>query len=242
MFNSSIDTNLCFNPFWEIRNGYFVYPSFLEGIKSCRGQKLASNLSQINNGLRVFLRGSLVETLYPFEKSDADIFAIYNDISQLGHLHKLLENELYPDIKIYHVDFLDKNFVARALLECRSVQVCGLPWKRSYIPADKAFAWNHWLIYCPALIPPNLNTNDCRSLIFFKLITRCFGVISFLKFRRFTREISACIDLAHVESVIAGNILEKWRKALEENHDIEIDISFVKNLLHKLFDRYFHFW
>ena len=70
----SADKESC--PFWEIQNGRFLRPQSLDAIRSEKGRILADVVAQIDNGLKVFLRGSLLECPNPFTDADADFFII----------------------------------------------------------------------------------------------------------------------------------------------------------------------
>ena len=227
------------NPFWCIKDGFFTYPESLAEIQSENGRQIAKTLSVIENGIQVFLRGSMLESSKPFCRSDVDLFVLYEDRRQLGLLSDALPGGFDFDIKIQLKKSIITDFVMHALLECRSFQVCGLLKQRIPIAADIAFAWEHWLKYCPAMIPNSIGTRTNGSLIYFKMLTRCFGVLSILRDRQFTRDITSCIKLATLESASAGDLLGAMRCSLEDCQDSTFEVSAIKKLLHSRFDFYF---
>ena len=77
------------------------------------------------------------------------------------------------------------------------------------------------------------------TLIHFKLLARCFGVISFLKRKQFTRDVDACISFAGEEEKTTANLLTDMRHALEQGTHRTFEIKTIKADLFKLFDTYF---
>ena len=230
------------NSYWQIKNGYFIFPKELKDIKSEKGRRLNNILRNIDNGVQIFLRGSLLENQKPVVKADVDLFVIYDDSSQLQRLKETFRSEDNYDIKLMQRDNFQDNYVFNALLECRSLQICGEEYYRTKIRADKQFAWEHWVQYCPAAIPNIINTADRFALIHFKLLTRCFGVLSFLQFRKFTRDISECINIAKIEYPEAAETLLIIRNCLENQKDETLSVHKLKMTLMKKFDEYFNCW
>lgn len=236
-FNSSNS-----NSYWQIKNGYFIFPEELKVIKSEKGRRINKILRNIDNGVQIFLRGSILENETPFVNADVDLFVIHEDSSQLQRLKETLHSGDNYDIKLLQRDNFKDNYVFNALLECRSLQICGEEYYRTKIKADKQFAWEHWVQYCPAAIPDIINTTDRYALIHFKLLTRCFGVISFLRFRKFTRDISECINIAKNENLEGAETLLKIRHCLENQKDETFSLHKLKMTLIKKFDEYFNCW
>lgn len=228
--------------YWQIRNGGFVFPDYLEKIYSVPGRKIEEAMKNSGTALQIFLRGSLLENEEPFKKADVDLFVIYEDISQLQRLKETLHSEDNYDIKLMQRYNFQDNYVFNALLQCRSLQICGEEYYRTKIKADKQFAWEHWVQYCPAAIPDIINTTDRLALIHFKLLTRCFGVLFFLRFRKFTRDISECINIAKMECPEAADTLLIIRHCLENQKDETLSVHKLKMTLMKKFDEYFNCW
>jgi hypothetical protein len=205
--------------YWQIRNGYFVFPKYLENIYSKTGRSIEQYVKSNETLLQIFLRGSLLENERPFARADADLFVLYNNPSQLNELSGLLPTYHYYDIKLIPQANICDDYVFNALLHCRSLQISGGKFDRKPIKADKQFAWEHWVRYCPADFPNIINTSDSFGLIYFKLLTRCFGVLSYLRYKKFTRDISECINIAQKEYPEGAEILSELRQCLENRNN-----------------------
>ena len=228
--------------YWQIEGEHFIFPEHLKVIKSIRGNEIKNQISLLDNGTQIFIRGSLLENEEPFKKADVDLFVIYEDSSHLQRLKETLHNEDNYDIKLLQRCNFQDNYVFNALLQCRSLQICGEEYYRTKIKADKQFAWEHWIQYCPFNIPQIINTADRLALIHFKALTRCFGVLSFLRFRKFTRDISECINIAKMECPEAADALLTIRHCLENQKDEKISVHKLKITLMNKFDEYFNCW
>ncbi|MFM7662732.1 MAG: hypothetical protein ACKO6A_08710 [Bacteroidota bacterium] len=228
--------------YWQIEGEHFIFPEHLKVIKSIRGNGIKNLISSLDNGIQIFLRGSLLENEEPFKKADIDLFVIYEDSSQLQRLKETFHSEDNFDIKLLQRCNFQDNYVFNALLQCRSLQICGEEYYRTKIKADKQFAWEHWIQYCPVNVPQIINTTDRLALIHFKTLTRCFGVLSFLRFRKFTRDISECINIAKMECPEAADALLTIRHCLENQKDEKISVHKLKMTLMNKFDEYFNCW
>lgn len=230
------------SPFWEISEGRFLRDWQLNAVRSTEGQRLAQCLGSPEEGIQVFLRGSLLECAAPFERADADLFVFYDQPDQLRALSDLLPEGYSYDIKAIPRSRIGEDFVYHALLHCRSLQIGGPHLAAEPVDADKVFAWKHWVKYCPALIPGTIDTSGPMALIHFKLLTRCFGVLSFLRDRRFTREIGACIDFAETEETGTADRLREIRGALEARSGGIYPVGGIKKRLARRFDELFGAW
>lgn len=228
--------------YWQIEGDYFTFPENLKVVKSRLGNEIKTILSSIDNGTQIFLRGSLLEKEKPFKNADVDLFVIYDDNTQLNFLNEKLEQSYNYDIKLIKRGKRQNDFVYNALLQCRALQICGIKYNRTKVKADKKFAWEHWIQYCPVKLPNTINTSNRFSLIHFKLLTRCFGVISYLKIRKFTRDISECINIAKIEAQEYAETLVKLRYCLENQIEESFNVHDLKLLLINKFDEYFNYW
>ena len=228
--------------YWQIRNGGFVFPDFLEKIYSVPGRKIEEAMKNSGTALQIFLRGSLLENERPFAAAEADLFVLYTHSSQLNELKNILPPNDFYDIKFISPECLLNDFVFHALLHCRSLQISGEKFNRKPIKADKRFAWEHWIKYCPAMIPDRIDTQNKMALVHFKLLSRCFGVVSFLKNESFTRDVSECIFIAESEDSGASKILYEMRKCLENKKPKTFYVAEIKKLLIKKFDVYYNCW
>lgn len=228
--------------YWQIRNGGFVFPDYLEKIYSVHGRKIEEAMKNSGTALQIFLRGSLLENVSPFTGADVDLFVLYTHSSQLNELKYILPTNDFYDIKLISYSDVGNDYVFHALLHCRSRQISGEKFDRNLIKADKKFAWEHWVQYCPAILPNIINTADGMALIHFKLLTRCFGVLSYLRNRKFTRDISECINIAQKEYPEGGEILLKLRQCLENRINETFNIYQLKWALIKKFDEYYNCW
>jgi hypothetical protein len=163
---------------------------------------------------------------------------LYSQSSQLNELTGLLPPNDFYDIKLIPHASLCHD----ALLHCRSLQISGDKFDRKPIKADKQFAWEHWIKYCPAIIPNTIDTDNNRALIHFKLLTKCFGVLSFLKNRLFTRDVSECIAIAQSEDIGTSEILTEIRECLEGEKSKTFHVAEIKKLLIQKFDEYYNCW
>ena len=228
--------------YWHQEDNAFFFPKHLERIHSPFGKIIAEAVKDLDNGLQVFLRGSLLEAEHPFIYADADLFVLYDNHKQLEQLSICLPFYKFYDIKLIHQTSLGTDYVYEALLHCRSLQISGDTFVRKPVMADKKFAWEHWIKYCPATIPNQINTGTNVALIYFKLLTRCFGVLSFLKNKSFTRDIAECINIAHCEDKISSKLLTEIRECLETKMSKTFQITDCKKLLIKKFDEYYNYW
>lgn len=228
--------------YWQVRNGEFVFPDHLKNIHSLPGQKIEAAFKNTDTKLQIFLRGSMLENEYPFIGADVDLFVLYTHSSQLNELKNILPQNDYYDIKLIPQASLCNDYVFDALLHCRSLQISGNSFNRKPIKADKQFAWEHWKKYCPAIIPDRIDTSNNSALIYFKLLTRCFGVLSFLKNRSFTRDVSECIAIALIEDTSKSDILTDMRRCLESKKTKIFYVADIKKLLIQKFDEYYNCW
>lgn len=228
--------------YWQIMDGDFVFPVYLENINSAPGRKIEEALKNSGTELQIFLRGSLLENELPFAAADADLFVLFTHSSQLNELKNILPPNDFYDIKFIPTESLLNDYVFHALLHCRSLQISGQILSRKPVKADKQFAWEHWIKYCPAMLPDRIDTQNNTALIHFKLLTRCFGVLSFLKNKSFTRDISECILIAESEDSGASKILNEMRNCLENKKPKTFFVAEIKKLLTKKFDVYYNCW
>jgi hypothetical protein len=228
--------------YWKINDGYFIYPDHLFTVQSDIGQQLCNYFENCDTDLQVFLRGSMLEEVNPFEKSDIDLIILYDKPEQLLDLRIPSFGEHILDLKLIPKNSTKSDYVYNALLNCRSLQIKGEPIERKTLAADKKFAWEHWISYCPALIPNQIDTVDNRAVMQFKWLSRCFGVLSYLKDKMFTRDISECLRIARVEHVVSSEIMLELKQNLEKNQRCVSNVREVKKFLHSTFDEYFTKW
>jgi hypothetical protein len=225
---------------WPINSqGFFELPASCGIIKSERGRLLAQSIIEMNSKLQIFMRGSLLESDSPFEKADADLFVLYDNSEDLLPFTRSLPDGYHFDIKYIQNQYLQEDFVFHALLQCRSMQIGGDTFFRTPVAADKLFAWKHWVKYCPPIIPSIIHTHHRDSLLYFKLLVRCFGVISFLKSGLFTRDVSDCIKISKLEDEYSFAQLSYLRQLIEQGVKSSVDVAPVKQLLINQFDYYF---
>ena len=225
--------------YWPIENGVFIIPKHLSIIRSEIGKVIQQCCNTLANGTQVFIRGSMLECDQPFKYSDIDLFVIYDNYSQVEKLQDLLPYGYFYDVQLINRNHDSNDFVYNALVQCRSLQIAGDAF--SYLPvnADRVFALKHWIKYCPSVIPSTITYDKTFALIYFKQLARCFGVISFLKYGLFTRDIDECIAIAKKESIELGQLLEEVRFLLEQRMDFTVDIQKVKHFLMISFDKYY---
>lgn len=228
--------------YWQIKNDYFIFPHHLQKICSAPGRIIEETVKKTETRLQIFLRGSLLEYENPFARADVDLFVLYNHSSQLNELSEILPKNDYYDIKLIPQGRLSDDYVFNVLLQCRSLQISGDKFERIPVKADKQFAWEHWIKYCPAMIPDRIDTQSAMALIYFKLLTRCFGVLSFQRHKLFTRDISECIKIAKNENSNVFILLKEMRECLESKKTKLYNVADVKKLLMNRFDEYYKCW
>ena len=217
--------------YWPIENGVFVIPKHLSLIRSEIGKIIQQSCNNLSNGTQVFIRGSMLECHQPFKYSDIDLFVIYDNYAQVEELKQVLPSGYFYDVQLVKRNHVSNDFVYNALLNCRSLQIAGDAFSTLPVNADKDFALKHWIKYCPGAIPSILTHDNTFSLTYFKQIARCFGVISFLKYGLFTRDIDECLVIAKKESIELGHQLNEIRLFLEQGLEFEYDIkNTVKHL------------
>jgi predicted nucleotidyltransferase len=216
--------------YWPIENGVFIIPKHLV-IRSEIGKVIQQSCNTLTNGTQVFIRGSMLECDQPFKHSDIDLCVIYDNYAQVEELKQILPSGLFYDVQLVKRNHVSNDFVYNALLNCRSLQIAGDAFCNLPVNADKDFALKHWIKYCPSTIPSILTHDNTFSLIYFKQLTRCFGVISFLKYGLFTRDIDECIVIAKKESIDLGQQLNDIRFFLEQGLEYQVDIHKIKKHL-----------
>ena len=227
-----------FDPYWKTRQGIFL--PFSEQNLSYESQEFIKDVKTLNASEHILIRGSFIETQHPFKYSDLDIFVIYTDHRRQELYRQLqdLTNRIL-DLKWVKADYLQEDFVYYALLAHRSLQITGDPLTFTPLNADRDFAWKHWVKYFPVGLPDLLNSSEQFSVIFFKQLIRCFGVIEFLKNGQFTRDIGACINFAKKIEPSMGDQLYQIRNSIETKEKRTNNIIYIKNKLRELFDVFF---
>lgn len=224
------------SPLWPVMDGHFIYPRSLDVIRSESGRSLARRLRGLDNGMQVFLRGSRLESEEPFHRADCDLLVVYDSRDQIRELAAVLPSNIIYDIRLIPRARHAENFDVYALLHCRSHQLCGPPMQRTPIAADSDFAWRHWLQYCPAGIPSTLDSRSSHALFHFKSLVRCFGVLSFLREGKFTRDIHTCIAIAGERDPAFAHKLIGLRNSLERAHAATMDVHDILRHLSTEFD------
>jgi hypothetical protein len=238
--SSKVHSMNSYPEYWPMmEESSFGFPDVLRVIKSERGRYLSQCIKRMDTSCQVFLRGSLLEKEYPFERADADLFVLYDRLDEARHFRGSLPAGFFYDVKFIQREKLREDFVYHALLQCRSLQIAGEELVRVPIRADKLFVWKHWLKYSLSTLPPTISSDDRWALINFKLLVRSFGVISLLKRNQFTRDIDVCIQFATSESAEIGEVLTEIRIDLENDKAFEVPIAKMKAKCRTLFDQNF---
>ena len=227
------------DPYWEMTNGWFRPFAPDEASLSTEARELISGIRALKAPESIYLRGSVLESAAPFPAADLDLFIIHVDGRRRelrADLQWLTRRPL--DIKWLQTEDLNTDYVFRALLAHRSVHVSGPAQPLEACRVDQEFCWKHWVTYCIAAMPPKLECDHRRALIYFKQLTRCVGVIMLLKEQRFTRDIAACISYAETLGSELYSTLSRLRVGVETRVDATIDIRLAKRELAGLFDRW----
>jgi hypothetical protein len=240
MINSLEITNFSIDPVWKIANSKFLPFYIKEDSLSSEAKEFIHKVRKLNLLESIYLRGSLIENKQPFWKSDIDIFVISkgsvnNEINR--QICALSVREL--DIKMINAEYLKTDLVFYALLAHRSMHINGEKINLEFLPTNREFAWHHWVKYFPSGLPNEFDCSQRVSVIYFKQLIRCFGVIMFLEQNKFTRDINSCIDYSLSIDPEVYLILTSMKKSIEENEKKNYDIKQIKKLLINLFDNNF---
>jgi len=227
------------NAFWPVREGVFCPFPFDIHCISDETHHFIEEVRALQFHDPLFIRGSMVESSRPFHLSDIDLIVILRTEDAHKRYHQLVElSHRSLDIKWLSDIDIEEDLVQRALITHRAFQIAGPPISLDPIPTDFDFAWAHWRTYFPSGIPRQLSTQDPFCLIFFKLIMRCFGVLSFLQSPdRFTRDIDSCMQIAEDFNLPEIEALRQFRRALEEQKEACINIRNVIRFVQLEFDK-----
>lgn len=229
------------DPLWEISEGTFLPFNVNESIISSEATGFITKIRELDISGSIYLRGSLIESKKPFSKSDIDVFLVCNpDINQeetFRRIRSITDREL--DLKWVRYSDLRSDYVFYALLAHRSWHVSGFKIDFEPLRADKEFAWQHWVKYFPSGLPNEIDCSKRVSVIYFKLLIRCFGVILLLKDCLFTRDIDACITCSSSFDKSVYGQLCLLKSNIENSDAVNFNIKPVKSLLKDLFDNYF---
>ncbi len=227
----SADGRTC-SPWWSVDGERF-------GPFDVREQDLSEEAGALVEAVRaralpgsVYLRGSIVESLAPFAGSDVDLLVCTDDTLRTVDLVGLTERPL--DLKILPARRIADDLVQRALLTHRSIHVSGPRLDLAPVSADADFAWAQWLACLPAGLPTRIDTGAPGAVLALKRAARAFGVVSFLREGRYTRDISACIGVASASAPEAADALRRLRTALETGTPVDVSLVSVRSALRRL--------
>ena len=197
---------------WLIENNLFI-PMKLS--KSDFFFKVSS-LLQSNWGLSIYMRGSLLENPNPHPKSDIDLFIIYKDHENLKDKITDITTRLSSlgrpiDLHILSKKQLEEDIPQKLLFHTRPIFVVGDKITVYPIKADRNTIIQHWQKYNPSY-PPDIMHSSVKSRVSaLKNLTRCFGLISLIEKKMFTRDIQECLDYTETfDKTIHQYLLDNW--------------------------------
>jgi len=225
------------SPFWEPADGWFTpFAPDLSRL-SAEARDLMAGLRALDPAEAIHLRGSVLESPAPFHRSDLDLIVVHRGDRRLAlqrDVAALTRRDV--DLKWIEEGALQEDFVYYALLAHRAVHVAGPRMELSPLRADREFAWRHWVRYFPAGLPGQLDCSCRWSVVFFKQLARCLGVLMFLREGVFTRDIDACLAYAPAIPGCDAQELLALRRALDQGVPENRPISHLRRSLIRAFD------
>lgn len=148
-----------------------------------------------------YLRGSLIEQKNPYRNADIDLYLIHQRNffpreNALDIVSRLSNFKRFVDLHIFNQKELERDLPNKLLLFSRSIHVSGPEIKWEPVIADFNFIFQHWKAYNPGFVPEIMYSSVRSRVCALKNLTRCFGLISFIQKRIFTRDIQECLSYA----------------------------------------------
>lgn len=198
---------------WEIKNNRFTKQQ-LSGNQFCLS---VAKLLEGFESLSFYLRGSMIEDETPHINADIDLYVIH----QLNYLPREKSTEIiarlscfnkFIDLHIFNQNELNLDLPNRLLLYSRSIHILGPEIKFQPIAIDQNMIEMHWKAYNPNFAPDIMFSSVRSRVCALKNLTRCFGLISLIERKVFTRDIQECIDYAEtLDKEIHLYLIGNWK-------------------------------
>ena len=217
------------NPVWKYKDGCFLPVDWSVINLSNEAEKIivALQKSPVQNA-SVLLRGSILEQSKPHFAADIDILILTENLKKMRFNFSVL-NKFGRFLDIVCIDISnERDEVLYTLAKTRSLHICGNKFSNGKIKVSKQLLVDHWLKYAPFRLPNILSSVKSRRLSEVKQIIRTVGVIYFLKYNKFSRDIRTCINWAKDESKEMGEEIEELFKTVSANEPTNFDIRKIK--------------
>ena len=205
-------------PFWRVEAERFL-PITIQPNRHARRWREACQAIAFPPGVKLFMRGSVLEELEPHPRADLDVVLVapYECWSTVEQgLRPLVAQELrVVDVQPMTPEDAHACIPTRLLLHTRSFQVHGEEERFDAVPANADTMRAHLRRYGASVLPDVLDSVRARRVCELKQLTRSFGVFGFLQDGRFTRDIRCCLDVAHRLAPEAGQTLEACWAAVD---------------------------
>jgi len=227
-------------PVWEINNGYFQPFS----IRSTQLSKaIIDDIGKIRfeSDVSVYLRGSCYEEETPYPKSDIDIIIIGTkwDKYIFENIHSCLKKYNRPvEISFSYNSEINLHFSMLLLLNTRSKLIFGEGWHFPPVPANLQTMTDHYYRYCYFLLPDVLSSSINQRVHELKNLTRNFGIVYFMHYGLFSRDIYTCLKWAYELNYSVGEKLEGFWNQLNHSTGLlmSMDITTIKDFFKKKFE------
>lgn len=197
---------------WVIKNNRFTKQQFSAN-PLCVS---IANLLESFEDVSFYLRGSMIENESPHINADIDLYVIHKQnylprekameiITKLSFLNRFI------DLHIFNENDIKLDLPNRLLLYSRSIHLFGPEIKFQPIKIDQNMIELHWKAYNPNFAPDIMYSSVRSRVCALKNLTRCFGLISLIENKIFTRDIQECIDYAETfDKTIHQYLLDNW--------------------------------
>ena len=180
------------------------------------------NVRLITNALEnfklnsIYLRGSIIDNKPIHQNADIDLYIIHNDayinrgevldiVESLKHLNR------FVDMHLIRLKSLEYDLPNRLLLFTRSIHIGGPPIHIKPVKFNYEMINQHWKVYNPSFTPDVMFSTVRSRVCALKNLTRCFGLISLIEKKIFTRDIQECLDYAETfDKTIHQYLLDNW--------------------------------
>ena len=180
------------------------------------------NVKLIANALKnfklnsIYLRGSIIDNKPIHQNADIDLYIIHNDayinrgevldiVESLKHLNR------FVDMHLIRFNSLDYDIPNRLLLNNRSIHIGGPQIQIKPVELNLEMITQHWKAYNPNFAPDIMYSSVRSRVCALKNLTRCFGLISLIEKKIFTRDIQECLDYAETfDKTIYQYLLNNW--------------------------------
>lgn len=180
------------------------------------------NVKLIANALKnfklnsIYLRGSIIDNKPIHQNADIDLYIIHNDayinrgevldiVESLKHLNR------FVDMHLIRFNSLDYDIPNRLLLNNRSIHIGGPQIQIKPVELNHEMITQHWKAYNPNFAPDIMYSSVRSRVCALKNLTRCFGLISLIEKKIFTRDIQECLDYAETfDKTIYQYLLNNW--------------------------------